>query len=396
MKSLPFRRSRFVRLATLACFLCGAPLVSRAVILYRTADPAANTTAPAGDLAGSGWQFEGIFGGFLGTPIAPHFFLSAKHIGQAGSVFTFEAIDYTLVKQFADPNSDLDLWQVAEIFPVFAPLYTKSDEVGKLALVIGRGTQRGSEVFVNGTLGGWNWGAGDGVQRWGDNLISDIVTLSPDNDFIYGTFDATGFPDEATLSSGDSGGAAFIQDGDVWKLAGIHYAVDGPFYLDASGNGAFNAALFDARGLYASDGGNPPTYTLITGDAPVPAGFYPTRVSSKLGWIYSVTDPSGDLESDGIPNLLEYALHANPLTPDATRLPVIAIEGSDLTLTYSKVTTATDIQYSVEQSTDLVNWTPANPTDEIVATQGNVETIKARVAIDGAPQLFLRLRITRL
>jgi len=84
MKSLPFRRSRFVRLATLACFLCGAPLVSRAVILYRTADPAANTTAPAGDLAGSGWQFEGIFGGFLGTPIAPHAATGLALAGRAG------------------------------------------------------------------------------------------------------------------------------------------------------------------------------------------------------------------------------------------------------------------------------------------------------------------------
>jgi hypothetical protein len=103
-----------------------APLSSEAVILYRTGDPVANTSAPTGTLSGSGWQFEGIWGAFLGTPVAPHFFLSAQHIGQAGTVFTFGGTDYTLVKAVGDPNSDLDLWQIAETFPVFAPLYTRA------------------------------------------------------------------------------------------------------------------------------------------------------------------------------------------------------------------------------------------------------------------------------
>ena len=346
-------------------------------------------------LANSGWQYEGFWGSFLGTPIAPHFFLSAKHVGQAGgSTFLFGGNNYSIVRQFADPKSDLDLWQVAETFPTFAPLYTKSDEAGKITLVIGRGTQRGSDRLVNGMLAGWNWGAGDGVERWGENVVSEIVSLAPDDDFIYATFDAPGLAEEATLSSGDSGGAAFIEDGSVWKLAGIHYAVDGPFYTDSSGGGAFNGALFDTRGLYYSEDGNPP-YLLITGDAPVPSGFYPTRISSKLGWIYSVTDSLGDLDGDGLPNLLEYALHTDPLSADATNLTKVALESGYLTLIYTKVTSATDIQYSVEQSSDLAKWTTANPSNEIVETQANLQTIKAKVAINGAPQLFLRLRITR-
>ena len=390
-----FKLQGLKRLALFVLLLALLPRAGYGVILFRTADPAANTTAPTGGLDGSGWQFEGLWGSFLGTPVAPHFFLSAKHVGQAGGSFSFSGAAYTLVKAFGDPNSDLDLWQVAEAFPVFAPLYTKSDEVGRLTLVIGRGTQRGSEIFTNGVLSGWNWGAGDGVQRWGENLVSAIVTLSPDNDFLYGTFDAAGLNEEATLSSGDSGGAAFIQDGDTWKLAGIHYAVDGPFYLDASGNVGFDAALFDSRGLYISDGASPPHYTLIEGDAPVPAGFYPTRVSSKLGWIYSVTDPSGDLDADGMSNLVEYALHANPTAPDAAHLPSVALASGFLTLTYSQVTTATDLQYAVEKSTNLTTWVAANPITQVIATEGNVQTIKAQVALNGAHRLYLRLRITR-
>ncbi|HEY3594258.1 MAG TPA: hypothetical protein VGL13_10290 [Polyangiaceae bacterium] len=385
-----------MRRSLLALLLCALPLSAGAVILYRTGDPAANTSAPTGEFTNSGWQFEGIWGGFLGTPIAPHFFLSAKHIGNAGSsVFTFGGLNYSVVGGFADPASDLDLWQVTEVFPTFAPLYQKSDEVGKETVVIGRGTQRGGEHFVGGAFAGWDWGPGDGVERWGTNIIGAIVAGGPENEFLYGLFDAGGLFDEATLSSGDSGGAAFLEDDGAWKLAGIHYAVDGPFYPDTSGNGGFNAALFDARGLYSSDGANPPTYTLIAGDAPVPSGFYPTRISSKLGWIYSVTDPSGDLDGDGLPNLLEYGLHTQPLTPDAARLPQVAREGTDLTLTYTRVTTATDIQYLVEQSTDLAHWSAAAATNEVIATQDNLQTIKARVAIGSASRLFLRLRITR-
>lgn len=333
---------------------------------------------------------------FLGTPIAPHFFLSAAHIGNAGnSVFTFGALNYSVVRGFADPNSDLNLWQVTETFPTFAPLYTQPDEVGKLTVVIGRGTQRGSDLLVNGSLAGWNWGPGDGVQRWGTNLVSAIASMGPDNDFIYGLFDHNGLAEEATLSVGDSGGAAFIAESGVWKLAGIHYAVDGPYYPDASGSGGFDAALFDARGLYVADAANPGQYVLVSGSAPVPAGFYPTRISSKLAWIYSVTDSLGDPDYDGQKDLLEYGLHAQPLIPDAAKLPQVALEGSFLTLTYSKVTTATDIQYVVEQSTNLSTWTVAAPTNEIVATNANVQTVKAKVARNNAAQLFLRLRITR-
>src|SRR5438552_3750751 len=43
---------------------------AQAVILLSTDDPNYNTTEPTGRLAGSGWQYEGFWGSFLGTPIA--------------------------------------------------------------------------------------------------------------------------------------------------------------------------------------------------------------------------------------------------------------------------------------------------------------------------------------
>jgi hypothetical protein len=123
-------------------------------------------------------------------------------------------------------------------------------------------------------------GSGDGVNA-GKNLVSAIVIS--DNDFLYGTFDAAGLDEEATLSSGDSGSACFIQDGDAWKLAGIHYAVDGPFYVDASGNGGSDAALFDSR-TSIFDGASPPHHTLIDGDAPVPPDSIRHAFSKSAGF----------------------------------------------------------------------------------------------------------------
>ena len=42
---------------------------AHAVILYATGDPEANTSAPTGDLVDSGWQWAGLWGSFMGTPI---------------------------------------------------------------------------------------------------------------------------------------------------------------------------------------------------------------------------------------------------------------------------------------------------------------------------------------
>ncbi len=385
---------RKLLLTSALALLCGWH--ANAVILFRTDDPTANTTAPTRPLAGSGWQYEGRWGAFLGTPIAPQFFLSAKHIGNAGGgVFNFLGANYTVVQQFNDAFSDFVLWRVAEIFPVVAPLYTGKNEVGQRVVLIGRGTQRGAGIFVENALHGWNWGTWDGVQRWGDNIVSSIVDGGPLNQYVHATFDGSKgkTPNEGHLSSGDSGGALFIQDNGFWKLAGIHYAVDGPFYTSASGAGAFVAALFDTRGFFISDDGNPPAYNLVTGKKPVPSGFYSTRVSSKLDWIFSVTDPAGDADGSGVSNLLQYARDLNSPAPTGVGEPAVAAGDGFVTITYLKIVT-NDLRYQVEQSPDQVSWTAATTQDEVVATAENIQTIQASVSNPSNEPLYLRLQIS--
>ncbi len=286
---------------------------------------------------------------------------------------------------------------MSETIPVFAPLYTKEDEVGQHVVAIGRGTERGAVRMLASQLRGWDWGAGTGVERWGENVFSSVYNNGVENDLLRATFDQDGLPNECTLSSGDSGGGAFIKDAsdDLWKLAGIHYAVDDPFYTAAANNTRFDAALFDSSGFYESPD-NGATFSLIPGPPPpVPAGFYPTRISTKRAWIYSVLDPTGDFDGDGIPNLLEYALHLDPVLPGVDGLPLVGREGNFLTLTYTKVTTATDITYAVQKSSDLLSWSTATTQDKVIATNGNVQTIKAKIDIGTSARLFARLRVTR-
>jgi hypothetical protein len=148
------RPPRFLTTLLLAGSLL-LPGPSDAVILFRTGDATANTTEPAGpDYAGSGWQYEGFWGAFLGTPIAPRFFISAKHVGNAGTL-VFQGTNYRVVNGFLDPASDLAIWQVAEAFPSFAPLYTGTNEMGQRLMAFGRGTRRGAALTLDSVPKGW-------------------------------------------------------------------------------------------------------------------------------------------------------------------------------------------------------------------------------------------------
>ena len=261
----------------------------RAVILYGTGDPTANTAAPTGALAGSGWQYEGQFGAYLGTVIASNYFITAKHIGgSVGQTFNFNATTYTTTAVFPDPSSDLQIWQVAGMFLVHAPLFhgVAGSEVNLSLVVFGRGRLRGDPFFVgtDSHLGGWLWGSPDGVQRWGTNVVGSIYTDPTYGKLVRAPFDANAGPNEAHLASGDSGGAVFVFDTNTsaWELAGINLAVDGPFSTSSNGTNPFNAAMFDTTGLFVPDDqGNWVA-------APNPSTFYATEVAAHKGFIESI------------------------------------------------------------------------------------------------------------
>jgi hypothetical protein len=293
------------------------------ILFVSTGDPSHNTSPPTGSLTNSGWQYQGQWGGFLGTPVAPRFFLAAKHVGgTVGDIFRYRGVDYVTTGFFDDAGSDLRLWAVCGTLPEFAPIYMGSAEVGKAVVVFGRGTQRGAAV-QGGLFAeekGWRWGPSDGVQRWGSNAVTAVIdgdTVVPLPGGTVGTmlactFDAGAGPDEAHLSGGDSSGGLFIQDGGVWKLAGINYAVDGPFNTSTVGAG-FEAAIFDQGGLYTGGEGNwKQTPDLLVN---VPSKFYATRVSDHAAWINGVL--AGPLPADPAPVVWAATSVLGPFSPMA-------------------------------------------------------------------------------
>ena len=320
---------------------------------------ARNTAAPAGDLADAGWQYEGQFTGFLGTAVGPHHFLTAQHIGGGvGGQFTYGGQNYATTAFTNVPGTDLRLWQVSGTLPTFAPLYDAAvdgPEVGRRMFVVGRGTQRGSPIYladrpansayqgsgaVRGTgelvdatlvptggvsttpptaivpdgqsanpsfapsrLIGWNWGLEDRVQSWGTNRVADVVDGGPKLGRVLAfPLAPAGGESAAGLTGGDSGGGVFVEVDGTWKLAGINYGVDGPFKF-TSGSAAFNASIFDARGLYLN--AEKPIY--LDGPTPLAASSYASSVSANLGYLSGVLGPVGTVPEPGAAGVIPLA-----------------------------------------------------------------------------------------
>lgn len=256
-----------------------------AVMFASTADPTLNTTAPTGQYANSGWEHQGKWLNFLGTAIAPQFFITAEHVGGGiGQAFLYQGQNYITDAFYDDPETDLRIWHVTTPFPNFAPLYFGSEEVGKPLVVFGRGRERGAEVVVGSGLAGWQWGASTGVQRWGTNDVTRIENRARAGDLLAAEFDLDASkPVEAHLAVGDSGGGVFIRDTDgVWRLAGINYSVSGPYSLTADGELSLNAALFDESGVFVRGSGG----ALEPGSGP--GEFLATRISSRREFIEGV------------------------------------------------------------------------------------------------------------
>jgi hypothetical protein len=354
-----------IRLVILAlCFVAGGRLTD-AVLFKSTADPDYNTTAPTGGLTDSGWQYQGQWGNFLGTPIAPTFFITAQHIGGTnGQEFVLNGFTYHAVTNYDDLYSDLRVWKVAETFPAYASLYTNQDEVGKHCIVFGRGTQRGAPIIIGGKTNGWMWGAADEIKRWGENDVAAIIEGTPSQgDLLRATFDRGAGSNECHLSVGDSGGAMIIQDdSNVWKLAGIHYAVDGPFSNAVDGT-TFQAALMDRGGLYEQSGTNWIFY-LNTGQDK-PSGFYSTRISSHIAWINSVIN-------------LEVGTDL--------RITALTVVENDAQISFD---TTSNRLYRVEYRDDLMTGTWLTLTNQVPGTGGVVSVIDPGAA--GLPKRFYRL-----
>jgi len=108
---------------------------------------------------------------------------------------------------------------------------------------------------------------------------------------------------------------------------------------------------------------------------------------------------------DGIPNLIKYALGANPFVPSANALPVgaLALDPNDsmqhLTLTVSLDASATGITVAPQVSSDCVTWQSGAGSTEIASdsTVNGIRTVTFRDLTPSgtnAPRRYIRLSVS--
>ncbi len=281
-------------LAAVGLFVALAAVPARAVIIIGSS--AGNTSAPADTGLATRWGQVGDFSSYMGTPIAPQFFLTAKHLGPltGQSIVFSDLTSYTTTAVFFDPNSDLAIYQIAGTFPndKIVPMYAGSFFANQALTIFGRGRPRTDttvvgQKFPTGTENkGWTWGASTGARSWGVNTLDSLANGGAAGVQLAYDFDSGGGTNEGILSENDSGGPVFMQEGGLWKLAGINYAV-GPAYVRETPSGpTLSAALYDYGGLYVEVSG---TWTLQTATlAEKPAVSYSSSIPNNSTWISSV------------------------------------------------------------------------------------------------------------
>ncbi len=115
--------------------------------------------------------------------------------------------------------------------------------------------------------------------------------------------------------------------------------------------------------------------------------------ANNLGPAHDLADP----DSDGRPNLLEYAVGSAPLSPDAQPLALLARDpvSQRLSLTFSRIADPA-LTYSV-----LAAPSPAGPWTEVVFTSTGPDntpgpvTVTDSASLSAHPHRFLRLTVSR-
>lgn len=191
------------------------------------------------DASAFGWVGL-VGGGGSGTAISPHFVLTAGHVG--GMTFSFSGGTYTAVERINHPTADISLLRFNETFTEFSMPYF-GGVLGADVTLVGFGNtgveRQAGDAFP---WTGYNDVGGFGTRRAATNRVefvdfADVAgyhtnSLWYDLDFYdprtpapnqVDTFGLGGALDnEGGLLGGDSGGAALLNLGGVWRIVGVN------------------------------------------------------------------------------------------------------------------------------------------------------------------------------
>jgi hypothetical protein len=197
------------------------------------------------------------------------------------------------------------------------------------------------------------------------------------------------------ITLGDSGGGFFQFIDGVWKLSGLNTSILSWQASASTYDGV--APFFPAPPVFPQQADSPDLTDYVRIARYGYLLRYENWANAKLGNPAAVL--TADPDKDEVSNLLEYAFHTDPNSAASASYPQPGVEGSDVTLTYTQLLSATDLSYVVEEASSLTNstvWTPATVVEEIVSTSGLTRVVKAKVAMGVATRKFLRLKVTQL
>ncbi len=165
------------------------------------------------------------------------------------------------------------------------------------------------------------------------------------------------------------------------------------------------SVVLGVAGDYSLAAGSPASATVTIQDKPYDAWRFAHFDSGQLT-DSGVSGDSVDPDGDGFPNLLEYALDADPLAagvPAGAPTPALGSDATDtwLTLAYTEPAGREDLAYVVEWTSDLrAGWqSGAGVVTEISRSPvagGERVVVRANATLATTPLQFLRLRAARL
>jgi len=289
------------------------------------------------------------------------------------------------------------------------PILESDVEEGDDLVLTGRGRRQQVPTEDTTEPYEWDWDTSPANQltrqmRWGTNHVEIFTPAAPDLLFLVPEGSptttketvcfASGFDDpagsgtsaEGQLALLDSGGGAFVRRKSGWYLAGTNYSVaDGP----------------DGDTNY-----NPTGYGDVSIMTHLPS--YRDQIESLTGTLSPASSgPTGDLDGDGISNLMEYALNLNPLVNQQVTmtagtglagLPLVCVEnvsGSDrLTVEFVRRTSGFGLTYTPLFSNDLQTWL-ATGTESVTSIDANWDRVKVvdSQTVSASSKRFARLKV---
>ncbi len=192
--------------------------------------------------------------------------------------------------------------------------------------------------------------------------------------------------DEATFTVDSAEVNAIVLSNDV-SFAGMTY---GAVSLSS---GTYTAAELNAD--LGTDRFSGPATLMVGAASPSQRYSLWTDAYPSLG---SSTNLVDDPDSDGMDNLLEYALGGDPTVSDAAGiLPGSGLDAGWMYYIYSRRLDAADrgLDYSVVSGTDLVYGSLTNATEEVgsATVDAEFETVTNRMPVDVETQAFMKLNV---